>query len=51
MYKVLLVEDETVIRQGLRELIVQASPQFEVVGKRQAGPRRCRCCAAKCPMY
>ncbi|MDM5280259.1 response regulator [Paenibacillus silvae] len=37
MYKVLLVEDETVIRQGLRELIVQASPQFEVVGEAASG--------------
>lgn len=37
MYKVLLVEDETVIRQGLRELIVQAAPQFQVVGEAASG--------------
>lgn len=37
MYKVLLVEDETVIRQGLRELIVQAAPQFEVTGEASSG--------------
>ncbi|SCY58889.1 two component transcriptional regulator, AraC family [Paenibacillus polysaccharolyticus] len=37
MYKVLLVEDETVIRQGLRELIVQASPHFQVVGEAASG--------------
>ncbi|PQP83787.1 DNA-binding response regulator [Paenibacillus sp. PCH8] len=37
MYKVLLVEDETVIRQGLRELIVQASSQFKVTGEASSG--------------
>ncbi|MEK4524171.1 DNA-binding response regulator [Paenibacillus sp. BGI2013] len=37
MYKVLLVEDETVIRQGLRELIVQVSSQFQVTGEASSG--------------
>lgn len=37
MYKVLLVEDETVIRQGLRELIGQSTSQFEVTGEAANG--------------
>ncbi|XID93518.1 response regulator [Paenibacillaceae bacterium WGS1546] len=37
MYKVLLVEDETVIRQGLRELIGQSTRHFEVAGEAANG--------------
>lgn len=37
MYKVLLVEDEMVIRQGLRELIRQSAPSFEVTGEMASG--------------
>jgi len=37
MYKVLLVEDETVIRQGLRELIGRSTGQFEVTGEAANG--------------
>ncbi|QMV43626.1 response regulator transcription factor [Cohnella cholangitidis] len=37
MYKVLLVEDETVIRQGLRELIGQSTSQFGVTGEAANG--------------
>jgi two-component system, response regulator YesN len=37
MYKVLLVEDETVIRHGLRELIGQSTSQFEVTGEAANG--------------
>ncbi|MGG4143070.1 response regulator [Paenibacillus algorifonticola] len=37
MYKVLLVEDETVIRQGLRELIHQSVHSFEVTGEAANG--------------
>ncbi len=37
MYKVVLVEDERVIRQGLRELIGQAVPQFAVTGEAASG--------------
>lgn len=37
MYKVLLVEDEMVIRQGLRELIRQSAHSFEVTGEMTSG--------------
>ncbi|OXS55603.1 DNA-binding response regulator [Cohnella sp. CIP 111063] len=37
MYKVLLVEDETVIRQGLRELIGRSTGHFEVTGEAASG--------------
>lgn len=37
MYKVLLVEDELVIRQGLRELIRQSAHAFEVTGEMASG--------------
>lgn len=37
MYKILLVEDETVIRHGLRELIRQSTSQFEVAGEAENG--------------
>ncbi|WP_256760986.1 response regulator [Cohnella sp. WQ 127256] len=37
MYKVLLVEDETVIRHGLRELISQSTSHFEVAGEAANG--------------
>jgi len=37
MYKVLLVEDETVIRQGLKELIGRSSDQFAVAGEAASG--------------
>ncbi|WP_141500051.1 response regulator transcription factor [Paenibacillus luteus] len=37
MYKVLLVEDELVIRQGLRELIRQSAHSFEVTGEMASG--------------
>ncbi|GBF75022.1 DNA-binding response regulator [Paenibacillus sp. 598K] len=37
MYKVLLVEDEQVIRQGLRELIGQSAPSYEVIGEMGSG--------------
>ncbi|QTH44180.1 response regulator [Cohnella sp. LGH] len=37
MYKVLLVEDETVIRQGLRELIGKSTGYFEVTGEAANG--------------
>lgn len=37
MYKVLLVEDEIEIRQGMRELIRQAAPQFGVTGEAASG--------------
>lgn len=37
MYKVLLVEDETVIRQGMRELIRLSAPSFEVTAEMPGG--------------
>jgi len=37
MYKVLLVEDETVIRQGLRDLIGQSTGRFQVTGEAANG--------------
>lgn len=37
MYKVLLVEDEVVIRQGLRELIRESAHAFEVTGEMASG--------------
>ncbi|RXZ80279.1 response regulator [Paenibacillaceae bacterium] len=37
MYKILLVEDEMVIRQGLRELIHQSTRHFEVTGEAANG--------------
>ncbi|MFC4599468.1 response regulator transcription factor [Cohnella hongkongensis] len=37
MYKVLLVEDETVIRQGLRELIGRSTGHFEVAAEAANG--------------
>ena len=37
MYKVLLVEDEKVIRQGLRELIGKSTGHFEVTGEAANG--------------
>ena len=33
MYKILLVEDETVIRQGLREIIIQSGDHFMIAGE------------------
>lgn len=37
MYKVLLVEDEIVIRQGMRELISRSAPFFEVTAEMPGG--------------
>ncbi|WP_127539104.1 response regulator transcription factor [Paenibacillus illinoisensis] len=37
MYKVLLVEDERVILEGLRELIIRTAPEFRVMGEASGG--------------
>ena len=46
--RVLIAEDHTIVRQGLRALL-QSHPQFDVVGEAADGDEAVRCCAELSP--